>query len=138
LSGGEKPNEIEECIQSQTECAKPDWTRRFIRSLAEDAKFEENRESSSTQAVDAGFGATRRRRDGQAGRCGNRGDSGNHQSAPREREFGATRKLKPKAKPEGVARGATRKPTGRRSRKAKLRGNPKLQLRKRRRTRNSG
>jgi hypothetical protein len=60
-----------------------------------------------------------------------------HQPAPREREFGETRKLKLKAKPEGAARGATRSHTGRRCWRAKLRGNPRLKRRKRRRTRNS-
>ena len=31
------------------ECARPECTRRFIRGSAEDAKFESNGESSSTQ-----------------------------------------------------------------------------------------
>jgi hypothetical protein len=109
-------NDIENASRVGRKCAKPDWIRRFIRSLAEDAKFEEKRESSSNPAADAGFGETRRRRGGEAGGCEYRGDSGIHQPEPKERGSGATRKLKPKAKPEDEARGATRSIIGRRSR----------------------
>jgi len=56
------------------ECAGPECTRRFIGSFAEDAKFESSGKSSSTKAVEAGFGATRRRQSGKAGRGENRGD----------------------------------------------------------------
>jgi len=60
----------------------------------EDAKFESSRGVIIDPAVDAGFGATRRRRSGTAGGCEIRGDSEIHQSAPpKERGFGATRKL---------------------------------------------
>lgn len=45
------------------------------------------------------------------------------------REFGATRKLQPKAKPEGERGGATRNHTERRSWRAMPRGNPKHQHR---------
>jgi len=67
-------------------------------------------------AVDAGFRETWRRRDGGAGRCENRGNSVIHQPTPREREAGATRGLKPKAKPEDEARRETCSDIGRRSR----------------------
>jgi hypothetical protein len=87
------PNEIENASKVGLECARPDWIRRFIRGSAEDAKFEENREVIIDPAVDAGFGETRRRRDGKAGGCGIRGNSVTHQPEPREREFGETRKL---------------------------------------------
>jgi hypothetical protein len=112
---GSSLNEIENASRVRQEYAATDWPRRFIRGLAEDAKFEENREVIINPAVDAGFGATRRRRDGRAGGCGNRGNSGNHQPAPRERGFGETWKLKPAAKPEGAGGEETRSHTGRRS-----------------------
>jgi hypothetical protein len=112
---GSSLNEIENASRVKQRFAGTGQPRRFIRGSPEDAKFEEDREVIIDPAVDAGFGATRRRRCGKAGGCGNRGNSGNHQSAPREREFGETRKLEPKAKPEGVEREATRKPTGRRT-----------------------
>jgi hypothetical protein len=87
------PNEIQSASKVGLEFARPDWIRRFIRGSAEDAKFEENREVIIDPAVDAGFGETRRRRDGKAGGCGIRGNSANHQPEPRDREFGETRNL---------------------------------------------
>jgi len=87
---GSSLNEIKTASRVRREETSTDWPRRFIRGSAEDAKFEENREVIINPAVDAGFGATRRRRDGKAGRCGNRGNSVNHQPAPKERGIGAT------------------------------------------------
>jgi len=52
------PNEIENASRVGPGYARPDWTRRFIRGSAEDAKFEENREVIIDPAVDAGFRAT--------------------------------------------------------------------------------
>jgi len=78
-------------------------------------------------AADAGFGETRGRRGGEAGGCEYRGDSGVHQPEPKERASGATRKLKPKAKPEDEARGATRSIIGRRSRMSGVSGQPEIQ-----------
>jgi hypothetical protein len=111
--------------KSGLECTRPDWNRILIRGFAEDAKFEENRGVTVNPAVDAGFGETRRRRDGKAGGCGNRGNSGNHQPAPRGKGFGETRKLEPTAKPEGAECGETRKPTGRRNWMSNAEGKPK-------------
>jgi hypothetical protein len=54
-------NEIEDASRVWWECARPDWTRRFIRGLAEDAKFELSRGVIIDPAVKAGFGETRRR-----------------------------------------------------------------------------
>jgi hypothetical protein len=56
------------------ECARPECTRRFIGSFAEDAKFESSGKSSSTKAVEAGIGVTRGRGSGTAGGGENRGD----------------------------------------------------------------
>jgi hypothetical protein len=122
---GSSLNEIENASRVRQEYAATDWPRRFIRGLAEDAKFEEKREVIIDPAVDAGFGATRRRGDGRAGRCGNRGNSGNHQPEPRERGFGETRKLEPTAKPEGAGSGDTRNHTGRRRWMSNAEGQPK-------------
>ena len=140
------PNEIDNASRVKREEANTDWPRRFIRGSAEDAKFEENREVIINPAVDAGFGATRRRRDGKAGGCGNRGNSGNHQPVPRERGFGETRELKPEAKPEGVgvrgdsqpyreaqlearSRGATRSTSTRCAEGRETRGNSRVRRR---------
>jgi hypothetical protein len=61
-------------------------------SKPEDAKFECSWGVIIDSAVDAGFGDARRRRCGNAGRCGVRGNSITHWKAtPRERRFGATR-----------------------------------------------
>jgi hypothetical protein len=51
---------------------------------------------------------------------------GNHQPAPRERECGATRRLDPKAKPEGAESGETRKRTGRRIWMSNAEGKPEV------------
>jgi hypothetical protein len=104
----------------------------------EDAKFESSRGVIIDPAVDAGFGATRRRRSGTAGGCEIRGNSEIHPSAPpKERGFGATRKLTvgtagrcrirgdPERRIRGVAGGA------------KIRGNPEFHRRYRRRARES-
>jgi len=119
--------------------ARPAWIRRFIRGVSRGCKVREDRDPIIDPAVDAGFRETWRRRDGGAGGCENRGDSGIHQPTPRERETGATRKIKPEAKPEDEARGETHKrhreaqPGG-----AEFEGNRELKHRRHRRTRDSG
>jgi hypothetical protein len=50
----------------------------------EDAKFESDRGVIIGPAADAGFEATRRRKSGNAGECGIRGDSENHLSGAAE------------------------------------------------------
>ena len=93
--------EIESASRVRRECARPGPTRRFIRGLAEDAKFGVCRGVIIDLAVDAQFGATRIRMDGAAGRCEIQGDLEIHRKAvSKERGFGATRKL-----PGGTAGG---------------------------------
>jgi len=50
----------------------------------------------------------------------------NHQPAPRVKGFGETRRLEPKAKPEGAGREVTRNHTGRRDRWKDTEGKPKV------------
>jgi hypothetical protein len=51
-------SEIESASRFSEESVQSDSSRRFIRGLAEDAKFEENREVIIDPAVDAGFRET--------------------------------------------------------------------------------
>jgi len=118
------PNEIENASRVGRECARPDWIRRFIRGFAEDAKFEENQEVIIDPAVDAGFGETRRRRDGKSGGCGNRGNSVTHQSEPRERDSGKLETLNPRQSRKVKDAGQPVANTGRRSRTSNAVGKP--------------
>jgi hypothetical protein len=106
-------NEIEDASRVWWECARPDWTRRFIRGLAEDAKFELSRGVIIDPAVKAGFGETRRRGYGATGGCENRGNLGIHrQRCRRSGESG---------QPEDQQQAALEE--------VKIRGNPKIQRR---------
>ena len=67
--------EIENAFRVRRECARPDWTRRFIRGLSEDAKFEASRGVIIDPAAVAGFGVTRRRNGGNARGYDIRGNS---------------------------------------------------------------
>jgi hypothetical protein len=119
------PNEIQNASKVGLEFARPDWTRRFIRGSAEDAKFEGNREIIIHPAVDAGFGETRRRRDGKAGGCGIQGNLGVPSAGAMGASIRGDPKTLTKAKPEGAGCGATRNHTGRRSRMSIAVGKPK-------------
>jgi hypothetical protein len=81
--------EIENASRVGQECARPDWTRRFIRGLSEDAKFEASRGVIIDPAAVAGFGVTRRRRGGNA----------------RGREIRGNSEFKPLAQPRARIRG---------------------------------
>jgi len=136
---GSSLNEIENASRVKQEVASTDWPRRFIRSFAEDAKFEESREVIINPAVDAGFGATRRRRDGKAGRCGNRGNSENHQPAPRAaRIWGNLKTQTPRRSRKVNGAGQPATTPGGATGSAMPRGNPEQQRQAHRRTRNSG
>jgi len=98
-------NEIHNASRVGLVFARPDWTRRFIRGSAEDAKFEESREVIIDPAVDAGFGATRRRRDGTAGGCGIQGNLGVPSAGAEGARIRGDPKTLTKAKPEGADAG---------------------------------
>jgi hypothetical protein len=81
--------EIENAFRARRECARPDWTRRFIRGLPEDAKFEASRGVIIDPAAVAGFGVTRRRKGGNA----------------RGREIRGNPEIQPLAQPRARIRG---------------------------------
>jgi hypothetical protein len=69
------PNEIDNASRVGRECARPDWIRRFIRGSAEDAKFEESRDPSSTQPQMQDSGKPEDAEAANAERCEIRGNS---------------------------------------------------------------
>jgi hypothetical protein len=120
-----RPNKIEAALRLRQGCARPEWTRRFIRGASRGCKVRARRGFIIDPAADAGPGAIRGRRSGKAEGSSIRGNLKTLPSAaPEDVKAGATRWKRREARLEERSGGATRELQHRQRRRMREAGQP--------------